>query len=905
MSKRALISVIGLVVLASVWPLVVVSGQGDGQMIDGFETGAFADRWWGYTDSGAWLDCVPGGPGFASDTALLMEFALGVDVYGGCGTEFEVAQDWSAGESLSFDWRADTPGLIVGVLLTSENTTFGVYLETGTDWQTITLPWDSFTREEWDEGGTLNVLDPARITALDFAVGHWEMQQTGSVWIDNLRLSGGPTTAAPAPDTAPDSAAGGWRPAGFGAAGNFIGVAFDPNQPGVVYATSDVAGVLRSADGGQTWEVRSAGLGNYQVSAIAVDPFDSNTLYAGTGGFTGTSHAGMYVSTDAGRTWSHLASTAANNITYRRFRTAQVIAPDPTQPGVILTGSRQNGIWRSIDSGQTWSQVLGAPLSDTPPQVFGDELLNDEDDPAGPPYPAPTSSVVFAPDDAHTVYAGFDGAGVFKSSDGGQTWAPVSFGLPDAAPVKGVAVGNGGVVYAAVGSWGVYRSTDGGASWVRANTGLEALLPDHWITSVTVQPDAPDTAYATVFSYDYPNVWRTTDGGQNWSSAWDMASITPDLVYDPAGIFDAGVYPTLTWQLAIDPFDPQHLAVVNLWAIYTSRDGGNSWQETVQGAQNTCVNNVTVGDDGVWYATHWDAGILSSADQGATWTLLSPPHSLDYYGQVDPVSGHYWGLERVTVGGTLYTFTTVDPWSYDHSLVLRSTDGVNWEEVLRLDRPDGEWLGGVMLGLAADPSQPGTLYVAQDGGQVYVTTDNGFTWAPTAGQPGDNSFSYALDVDSAGRIFAGTVNDGLWRSVDGGASWELVYPDTVFRVLATDSAVYVPAGDGNLYRSTDGGDTWARLTDLAPADQGDGVPLQGFAVAVDPTDPDHIVFGLRDTWHAADAGGGVLESFDGGATWTPANEGLGQLSVSTLTFTPDGGLIAGTSCAGIWFRPAQ
>ncbi|MEK6575280.1 MAG: hypothetical protein AABZ58_13315, partial [Chloroflexota bacterium] len=86
---------------------------------------------------------------------------------------------------------------------------------------------------------------------------------------------------APTPSPSPSSRA--WQPAGFGGAGNFLSVHFDPNQPGVVYAASDVSGAMRSTDYGDHWEIRSVGLGNYEIASFAVDPFDSNTLYVGVG----------------------------------------------------------------------------------------------------------------------------------------------------------------------------------------------------------------------------------------------------------------------------------------------------------------------------------------------------------------------------------------------------------------------------------------------------------------------------------------------------------------------------------------------------------------------------------------------------------------------------------------------
>jgi photosystem II stability/assembly factor-like uncharacterized protein len=113
-----------------------------------------------------------------------------------------------------------------------------------------------------------------------------------------------------------------WKPAGFGGAGNFLGVYFYSNQPGVVYATSDMAGVFRSTDYGDHWQMRTIGLVNYEVSSFAVDPFDSDTLYAGVGAFAFSNKAGIYVSHDAGLSWAQLPATAANGITFRKYRTA-------------------------------------------------------------------------------------------------------------------------------------------------------------------------------------------------------------------------------------------------------------------------------------------------------------------------------------------------------------------------------------------------------------------------------------------------------------------------------------------------------------------------------------------------------------------------------------------------------
>jgi photosystem II stability/assembly factor-like uncharacterized protein len=248
-----------------------------------------------------------------------------------------------------------------------------------------------------------------------------------------------------------------------------------------------------------------------------------------------------------------------------------------------------------------------------------------------------------------------------------------------------------------------------------------------------------------------------------------------------------------------------------------------------------------------------------------------------------------------------------DP-STDYGQVLRSTDGISWTTVFTDPRPAGTWMGGFMLGLAVDPSTPSTLYVLQDGGQVWKSSSNGDpgTWLPTTGQPGGNSFTYALAVDAEHRIYAGTIRDGLWRSMSGGISWQRVLTDqaTIFHVLTFSNTVYASAGDANLYRSADGGDTWQRLTNFDSVDDGDGGGDQGMAIAVDPQNPDHLFFSRRDMWHSADSGSGLVESTDGGNTWTPANAGLGHLSVSAMAISPSGDVFAGTGCGGIWRRSA-
>jgi photosystem II stability/assembly factor-like uncharacterized protein len=698
--------------------------------------------------------------------------------------------------------------------------------------------------------------------------------------------AGCPREKAPpvTPRTQPQRTGAGWQPAGFGGAGAFLSVHAHPRRKNVVYAASDVAGVLRSTDGGGSWEIRSVGLGNYEVASLALDAFEPDTLYAGVGAYPKNPRAGLYVSRDAGASWQHLPSSAQRGIFFRKFRTVDSIAPDPTRPRTLLVGSVAGGVWRTTDGGKTFSRVLEAPTT----QVLPD--MPDGQDEVKAPYPAFVSFVRFDPSRPQRVYAGIYGVGIYRSEQAGAGgWQSVSDGLPPSPQVKDLAIGPGTTLYAALGKAGVYRS-DGGR-WRAVNTDLP--LKQGWIPAVVVDPRDPNLALVAVASYEVPNVWRTTDGGKRWVGQ-DRFEV--EVQHNPTRLWSRR--PTLSFWLSLDPADPKRAFLTDYWGISRSDDGGVSWRETVQGALNTCVTSLLVEGSTV-YSTYMDAGLLRSGDGGASWTPVMP-RSYDA-----KLAGHYWRY-AIARGATTYHFTTLDPWNHKHSRVLRSEGGdAFWDVSLEIPRATGNLMGGALLGLAVDPSASSTVYVSQDGGKVWVTRDSGKTWRPTDGQPGGSSHTGALAVDGANRVFAGMLTDGLWRSADGGKTWRRLLPkqDTIWQVLPAGDALYVSSGgDANLHRSRDGGETWQRLTDFRQPDPGDGVGEQGMAIAIDPRDPKHIVFSRLDTSHSADASSGLTESRDGGVTWRSANEGLGLLNIGSLAFAADGTLYAGTRCGGVWRR---
>lgn len=691
-----------------------------------------------------------------------------------------------------------------------------------------------------------------------------------------------------------------WEPAGFGGSGNYLSVHVDTSQPGVVYAASDAGGLFRSADYGEHWVMRNDGLGNYEVASFAIDPFDPDTLYAGVGAFPSSEKAGLYVSHDAGLTWRHLRSTAKHRIAFRLNRTRQAIAPDPRNRGVIVSGSRDNGVWRSSDGGRTWNQVLEAPSTAVRPiQMIGGNV----DDPDTTPYAASVSVAVFDPGAAGVVYAGFYGAGVYRSDAGGVagSWRPASKGLPDQSTVLHLAVGPEETLYAALGAQGVYKSADGGAHWTSVSGDLP--LGDIRVVSVAVHPADPAVAYIVQSAAADPAdwhapVWKTEDGGAHWR---ETGRIDLDDTANPTDVWS--YYPTSGNMIALDPSEPDRLFFTNAWGIYRSDDAGGRWSSMVAGAQATCVRDLafdegrTPDQPGVIFAAHLDAGLLASRDRGKDWAALIPDGSSERR-----LAGHFWRVLVVRDGNSKSYYAAGAPWLEDVNVVMHSRDGNRWRRVLTRDIPPGGRGLGV-VNLTADPSRPELLYFVQDGGQVLKTEDGGKSWAPTTAQPAAQRFN-DLAVDDSGRVFVATFWKGVWRSNDGGESWEQVLKGRgpAWDLDVASDAVYAALGDGNLYQSRDGGGDWRRLTNFPRGSDSDGTGNQGIAVGVDPQDPAHIIFSRADTWHYGDlgSGAGLIESTDGGATWRSLNEGLGMPRVAKVLFAPNGDLYAGTICGGVW-----
>jgi len=267
-------------------------------------------------------------------------------------------------------------------------------------------------------------------------------------------------------------------------------VAIDPLAPTTIYAGSVAGDVFKTTDGTH-WSTSNNGLPpSTSVLALAIDPLTPNTLYAGIGSFDHP--GGLFKSTDGGASWNATGPTA----TY-----VTAVAIDPLAPTTVYAGTRscqpgcEAGLFRSTDGFSTWK----AGNIDLTPGT-------------------PVTVLAIDPLDSRTLYAGTNGAGVFKSADSGADWVPINNGLPVLA-VAGLAIDplTPSTLYAGTFDRGVFKSADGGANWRVTSIGNPGF-PNAF--ALAIDGFAPETIYADVLDEETEQggVSRSVDGGVSWSA---------------------------------------------------------------------------------------------------------------------------------------------------------------------------------------------------------------------------------------------------------------------------------------------------------------------------------------------------------------------------------------------------
>src|SRR6266852_3628179 len=608
-----------------------------------------------------------------------------------------------------------------------------------------------------------------------------------------------------------------WRCIGPFRGGRTVAMSGVPHQPNVFYMAAVNGGVWKTTDFGNTWNPIFDDQATGSVGALAVAPSDPNIIYVGSGeGLQRPDLAtgdGVYKSTDAGKTWTHL-----QNLRDAQQITAILVDPkDPNRVFVAAEGhpygpNAERGVFRSTDGGQSFQKVL-----------YKDENTGAADLAFDPANPQTIYAVLWAARVAPwEIRSGESfisaGSGIFKSADGGSNWRPLTKGLPtadDGLGRIGIAVSRSepNRIYATVEAKknaGVYRSDDAGETWKQINSDRRIGGRGPGAMGIAIAPDNPEVIYVA-----NTTTWKSTDGGKTFVGFKGA----------PGGDDYQRIW--------ISTENPQIIALSSDQGAVISVNGGATWsswynQPTAQFYHVTTDNRFPY-----WvYGAQQESGsvaTLSRSDYGEItfrdWHLISPdltresyeiPANLGVFAASDPEKGKHRGV-IYAVAPSFKEANTIWAGTDDGLIQITRDGGKSWQNVTP---PQLKPWSKVSI-IEASHFDAGTAYAAINSfrlddlrAHIYRTRDYGKTWTEiTLGIP-DGGASNVVREDPVrkGLLFAGTEGS-VYVSFHDGDDWQplqLNFPHTGRRELELH-------GD-DLIVATHGRSFWI-LDDITPLRQ--------------------------------------------------------------------------------------
>jgi photosystem II stability/assembly factor-like uncharacterized protein len=610
-----------------------------------------------------------------------------------------------------------------------------------------------------------------------------------------------------------------WRMIGPFRAGRVLAVSGVPGEPQHFYFGSVNGGVWETNDAGRTWQpiFDSQPIGS--IGALALAPSNPKIIYVGSGESDMRSDIaqgdGMYKSTDGGKTWAHIGLADSQQI-------ARILV-HPGNPDLVYVAAlghpygpnAERGVFRSNDGGKSWQRILGKD-NDTGAVDLAFEPGNPSVIYAAAWQTRRTPWSVYPPSNG-------PGSGLFKSTDGGDTWTQLTNGLPKKVGRIGVAVARTKPqrVYAVVdseGEGGIFRSDDAGATWTRTSSDARVWSRGWYFGEITVEPDNPDVVYSCNV-----NLFRSADGGKTFVP----------IKGAPGG----DDYHTL-W---IDPQNPERRIL------------------------------------GV------DQGTLVSVNGGQTWSSWYNQPTAQFYRVITDNRFPYWvyGSQQDSGAAGVPSRTT-------------TIDGITLSEFREVTA------GGESDNLAPDPKDPQTIY----GGRVDkldLRTMQTQSIDPTIAYPGSYRTTWTLPLVFSRRdpkvlYFS---HQRLFRTEDGGSHWSVISPDltrenppdppnldplsaankarpgqrqgVIYAIAPSrlaDHDIWVGTDDGLIWRTKDEGAHW---TDITP-------PALTPWSKVGIIDTSHFdaetAYAAVDRHRLDDFKAYVYRTHDGGKSWTMVAEGI-------------------------------
>ena len=681
-----------------------------------------------------------------------------------------------------------------------------------------------------------------------------------------------------------------WRNIGPERGGRSIAVSGVKGQPAIAYFGATGGGLWKTTNGGKDWApVTDGQITSASVGAVGVSETNPDEVIIGTGECEIRGNImpgdGMYRSTDAGKTWTHVGFENTDAICKVRV--------DPTDPNIVFASvfgkyavpSADRGVFKSTDGGVTWKKVL-----------YRDDKTGSIDveiDRTNPKVVYAAMWEAFRKE--YTASSGGPGSGLFKSTDGGDSWTEITHntGLPSGIDGKiGIAVSpaNANRVYALVenAKGGLYRSDDAGATWALINNSHDITQRAFYYTHVYADPKDENLIYMQNTS-----LFKSTDGGKTLTTLRGSHGDFHDL-----------------W---IDPDNGQHMVVGNDGGGAVSTDGGQTWTDEdystaqlyhvaatvgypydVCGAQQddgticvpstaglnqggrgfgrgggrggAAVETYSAGgaepgyiapdplDPDVFFSGSNNGGFLSRLNRRTGEDREVNPYPLMFSGEASSELVERWQWTYPII------FSPLNPhllYTSSQHLCKTTNGGQSWTRISPdLTRHDPSTMGPSGGPITHDMNAPevyatiysigpskkdvNVIWTGSDDGLIYITRDGGKTWTNVTPK----------DMPDFGRVSQIDAS-----AFDGGAAYVAVK-----RPLLDDQAPYI-------FRTHDYGKTWTKIVT--------GIGANDF-VHVVREDPSRKGLLFAGTQH------GVYMSYDDGDHWSSLSLNLPEIPVSDL-----------------------
>jgi photosystem II stability/assembly factor-like uncharacterized protein len=685
-----------------------------------------------------------------------------------------------------------------------------------------------------------------------------------------------------------------WRLIGPYRGGRVTAVTGVADDPMLYYMGAAGGGVWMTENAGTTWQnISDEHFEVGTIGAVAVAESDHNVIYVGTGespirGVT-TSHGnGVYKSTDAGKSWTHIGLNNAGQISRIKIHPRDLDVAFVAVQGTIWGPSKERGIFRTADGGRTWSHVLEVGES-----TGASDLAMDPTNPR----------ILYAAMWNHWrnpwfIHSGGEDGGIYKSTDGGDTWKKLEGGLPKLVGKIGVdvAASNPNRIYAIIEAepkkGGLWRSDDAGDTWKLIN-GHRVLHTRAWYYNhITADPVDQDT----VWVLNAP-LMKSIDGGKNWEKI-----ITPHGDHQDH------------W---INPKDNRIMISGNDGGATVTFDGGKTWSSIMNQPTAQFYRVIT---DNLFpyriYGGQQDNSTVAIASQSFQGGIGID----DFFAVGGGESAHIAFdpddprlIYATTINGTLT--------EYDRDTEIRRTIIPYPEYVFGKDSRDLKYRANWNAPVASSPHDPSIIYF---GTQILLrSSDRGTTWTEISGDLTRN------DPEKQGR------NGGPLTPENVGAE----FYNTIFYIVespAERGTIWVGSDDGLVHLTRDGGESWNNVSPEHP------VEAQTNAIELSPHDPGTVYLAVTgyknndfrpyiyktsnygDSWRRIDEGiredtfvrvvredpdrkgllfagteGGLYVSFNDGDDWQRLKLNLPPVPITDLTFRQNN-LVAATQGRGFW-----